>query len=259
MKKSQLFPLVGFLLGWGAPLGALVLEYVGQRAPQAPLDFLGQEWAKSPFLYWYMLLGTSLVLSLVGYLLGKSQDREDLRNLQRLQDAVQDALTGLITQSRLHELLAVQFKRHLDTEQPISGVMLDLDCFRKINEAYGRPFGDTVLKDFAQLLRHALRQGDTAARYGGEEFFCVLPDCDEKDAKAVAERIRTETEKLVFPMGKTPVKITVSVGAVTVHDSGRTDYRFLIEESEKNLNRAKEQGGNKTIESVFFDRAMVGR
>jgi diguanylate cyclase (GGDEF)-like protein len=258
MKKSQLYPIVGFLLGWGAPVGALLLQFAAQGFPSPPLPFLDREWSQHPFLYWYMLVGTSLVLTVVGYLLGKNQDAEDLRNLRKVDDAIHDALTGLRTPRQMHELLAMEFKRHLDTQQPISCLMIDLDEFRKINYAYGPAFGDTVLKDFAQMLRHCIRQGDTATHYRGEEFFCIMPDCGESSAKEVAERIRVETEKLVFPMGKAPVRITVSLGLVTVRDLRKADYRFMIDESGKNLAKAKEEGSNRTIQTVFFDKATAG-
>jgi diguanylate cyclase (GGDEF)-like protein len=259
MKKSQLFALMGFLLGWGAPVGALVLKFVWLRFPSAPLDFKDQEWSREPFLYWYMLVGTCLVLAGAGYVLGKFQDREDLRNRMRVDEAIRDALTGLATHRRLHEVFASEYRRHLDSKQPLSCLMLDLDEFRKVNEAYGYAFGDTILKDFAQLLRNCLRQGDTASRYGGEEFFCILPDCAEANAMAVAERVRTETEKLVFPLGKTPVKITVSIGVVTVHDIRQPDYYFLVAESDKNLYKAKSQGRNRTVQSVFHEMAGAVR
>lgn len=255
MKKSQFFALLGFLLGWGAPFGSLFIRYFLSPAPPSPVVFANEEWSQYAFFYWYMLWGTCLVLTVVGYLLGQNQDREDLRNLMRVDEAIHDALTGLTTHSRLHGIFASEFKRHLDRETPLSCLMVDLDEFRKINDAYGHAFGDSVLRDFAQLLRNALRQGDTAARYGGEEFFCILPDCAEAEAKAVAERVRKETEKLVFPMGKSPVKITVSVGSVTVHDMRKSDYYFMIAESDRNMAKAKKEGGNRTVQTVYFDKA----
>jgi len=259
MKKAQLFPIIGFLLGWGAPLGALVLMFLWRGFPSPPLQFASEEWARNSFLYWYMLVGTSLVLAIMGFLLGRNQEAEDLRNRMRMEEAIRDALTGLATHRRLHDLFASEFKRHMDSKQPLSCLMVDLDGFRKINDAYGHALGDAILRDFAQLLRNCLRQGDTAARYGGEEFFCILPDCAEESAKAAAERIRAETEKLAFPMGKTPVRITVSIGAVTVHDMRRSDYRFMIAESGKNLSKAKSQGRNRTVQTVFFDKAETAR
>jgi hypothetical protein len=77
MKKSQLFALVGFLIGWGAPAGALGLRYLKQASLIPPLLFVRLEWDQYAFFYWYMLLGTCLVLTIVGFLLGSS---EDLKN-----------------------------------------------------------------------------------------------------------------------------------------------------------------------------------
>jgi diguanylate cyclase (GGDEF)-like protein len=259
MKKSQLYAIGGFLFGWGAPVGAVALRYFALGHGMEPLRFLDNDWAQNTFFYWYMMVGTCLVFTLIGYLLGRNQDAEDLRNFQKVDQAIHDSLTGLASHSHMHELFAVEFKRHLDSRQPISCLLIELDRFREINETYGHPLGDVLLKDFAQMVRVSIRQGDTAARYGGEEFLCILPDCDEKNAKATAERIRLGAEKLSFPMGKTPVKITASIGAVTVHDMHQADYRFMIAEVDKNLSKAKEEGRNRTVQSVYFDKVTIGR
>ena len=77
MKKSQLYAVGGFLLGWGAPSGALVIRFFSQWPWTDPLTFVRQEWPSNAFFYWYMLLGTCLAFTGVGYLLGRNQDGKE--------------------------------------------------------------------------------------------------------------------------------------------------------------------------------------
>lgn len=84
MNKPQWFALAGFLLGWGAPLGALVIRYMDRKSNVDPVPFLQQEWTLNAFYYWYMLVGTCLVLAFVGFLLGRYEAREDERRKERL-------------------------------------------------------------------------------------------------------------------------------------------------------------------------------
>lgn len=75
MKKSQLYSLLGFLVGWGAPLGALSLRYFTAANFSAPYEFLEREWASNVFFYWYMLIGTCLAFYVFGFILGRQMDR----------------------------------------------------------------------------------------------------------------------------------------------------------------------------------------
>jgi hypothetical protein len=84
MKKSQLYSLAGILLGWGAPLGALLLRSRAMVTGQSPADFVRMEWEANAFFYWYMLLGTCCVLALVGWLLGDLQDLKDEKDREKL-------------------------------------------------------------------------------------------------------------------------------------------------------------------------------
>ncbi|HUO58994.1 MAG TPA: hypothetical protein VMV05_12530 [bacterium] len=76
MKKSQLYAVVGFLIGWGAPVGALFLRYLFWNGSTPLMAFVNREWTQFAFFYWYMLIGTCLVLTWVGYLLGNVEDME---------------------------------------------------------------------------------------------------------------------------------------------------------------------------------------
>src|SRR5581483_9570441 len=104
-----------------------------------------------------------------------------------------------------------------------------------------------VLKQFSALIKKTIRQGDTASRYGGEEFLCILPNCDLQEAKAVAERIRQETERFPFLHNGKKVRITVSVGTVTGYHRQGVNYRHLIVLADQALYEAKRRGRNKVV------------
>ncbi len=84
MKKSEFYAILGFLIGWGAPLGAMALRYLTQ-SPSCPLyEFVNREWEAYPFFYWYMLVGTCLAFTFMGVILGRHEDRNSERNLEKV-------------------------------------------------------------------------------------------------------------------------------------------------------------------------------
>ncbi|GEM_PF-5856957 len=84
MKNSQLYPTLGFLIGWGSPLGALMLRYIAHPEPLSPYGFVAREWESNSFFYWYMLVGTCLVFTWIGVILGSHADREKEKHLERI-------------------------------------------------------------------------------------------------------------------------------------------------------------------------------
>ncbi len=251
MRKALFFALLGLLLGVGAPFGALFL-----RMMDSPHDWqvcLRQEWDSCSFFYAYMLLGTCLVFGLFGLLVGRDEDRILKKNKTLATEVLTDPLTGLGNHRFLHDTFKIEFRRHLNSRQPISCLMLDLDHFKRINDAYGHPFGDYVLRHFATILKKNIREGDTAARYGGEEFLGILPNCDKNQARIVAERIRMATERHVFRHKNKRVQLTVSLGAVTSYDSSGFNYRQLIALSDRALYEAKGKGRNQVVQASLAE------
>jgi two-component system cell cycle response regulator len=198
-----------------------------------------------------MLLGTCLAFGLFGYFTGRDEDRVLLKNRLLKDETLTDPLTGLGNHRFLHDVLKVEFRRHLETSRPLTCLMMDLDRFKGVNDTFGHPFGDKVLRAFASIIRRSIREGDVAARYGGEEFLCVLPDCDREQARRVAERIRTATEGHPFHHGRRRVRVTVSVGVVTSYESGGLNYRHLINLADRALYEAKHQGRNQVVQTTL--------
>ncbi len=174
----------------------------------------------------------------------KLQDELRLRNAELERMSRTDALTGLFNRRHLDEELA---RRHSDASrhhQLMSLLLLDIDHFKRINDTYGHPAGDQVLRTFAERLRTVLRAGDIAGRWGGEEFLIVLPRTDLAGAREVAERIRFITAfEPVVADGK-EIDLTVSGGcALGPGDS----VEAVVSLADKCLYDAKQAGRNRVV------------
>jgi two-component system, cell cycle response regulator len=160
--------------------------------------------------------------------------------------ATTDGLTGLTNhrtfQSRFEDLLQ-RAQRH---GHRVALLLCDVDHFKKVNDNYGHPIGDEVLRRVAKVLQEVPRKIDVPARYGGEEFVVILDNVDVVQAKAVAERIRTEIEKMVVETDRGPLSVTESIGVATFPDDGR-DRATLIERADLALYHAKHTGRNRVI------------
>ncbi|MCF3630783.1 sensor domain-containing diguanylate cyclase [Thalassospiraceae bacterium LMO-SO8] len=155
-----------------------------------------------------------------------------------------DPLTKLYNRRSFDERLAEQHEFARRSGAPLSCFMLDLDFFKKVNDTYGHPSGDQVLRAVGQHLNQAKRRYDIAARYGGEEFCVVLPDTDLGTAADVAERLRRQIEEAEFDMGDgTRISITVSIG-VAVLGPGQS-AEDLVKAADTALYRAKQAGRNR--------------
>ena len=155
-----------------------------------------------------------------------------------------DSLTQLLNQGYWKERCALEFKRQRRSEQPMSMIMFDIDNFKKVNDTYGHPFGDEVIKGVADILKDNKRDPDIAGRYGGEEFTLLLVDTDLEGAKHVAERIRKSIEKMEFKFKNETVKITISCGIAQITKNIR-DYHAWIKVADLGLYIAKDSGKNK--------------
>ena len=120
-------------------------------------------------------------------------------HFQVRRQAVTDELTGLANHGRFQELLNAEIEQVRRYHHPIGLIMLDIDDFKAVNDTYGHPQGDAVLRHVASVLRENSRDADSPARYGGEELSLILPHTDLEGAHAIAERIRTAVEDLRVP------------------------------------------------------------
>jgi two-component system, cell cycle response regulator len=169
--------------------------------------------------------------------------------------SVTDGLTGLYNQRHFEERLHEEFRRTQRYSDPVSLIMLDLDHFKDVNDRYGHPFGDRVLRGTAELLRSSVRDPDICARYGGEEFAIILPKTALQGALAVAERVFKNLRAKVYPLdapsaqdaaqGKpAEVRVTASIGIAFFPSKDVTTPELLVKFADEALYRAKREGRN---------------
>lgn len=163
---------------------------------------------------------------------------EDARKL-----ADRDPLTGFFNHRFLYERLGEEVVRTQRAKRPLSVLMLDLDDFKLVNDTFGHLFGDRVLTWTAELIRSTLRASDIPARYGGDEFAIVLPETNEDEARAAAERIIEAFRDHAFHgEQRGPVPIGASIGVATFPKDART-ATDLIAAADRALYRVKRDGG----------------
>ena len=129
-----------------------------------------------------------------------------------LGDAFTDALTGLYNRRYLDEDLARRVAKDATRDGSFAVALLDIDHFKRINDTWGHPAGDAVLRTVAKQIRSFLRTGDVECRYGGEEFLVILPSTSLGDAVLVAERLRRGMQSCELPSPLAAEKITASLG-----------------------------------------------
>ncbi|OHA92037.1 MAG: hypothetical protein A3J09_00875 [Candidatus Zambryskibacteria bacterium RIFCSPLOWO2_02_FULL_51_21] len=175
----------------------------------------------------------------------------------RLEDnLIHDNLTGLKTRAFLEHELSVYLEiikqsSSVETQRRerfgfknLSLIFLDIDFFKKVNDAHGHDIGDLVLKRVAESVASNVRTGDTVARWGGEEMVVSLLGASEKDAVLKAEEIRAKVEELGFPEAS-GLEVTMSAG-VASSENGLT-LEDLVKRADEALYKAKETGRNKVV------------
>jgi diguanylate cyclase (GGDEF)-like protein len=159
-----------------------------------------------------------------------------------------DALTGLINRKQMQELLEQECARQARTGRAFCVVLVDLDHFKRINDAHGHPVGDEVLCAFAQAAQGELRETDTIARWGGEEFLLLMRETDPDPAGKVAvERLRHEIEEL-HPSSSVPA-LRFSFSAGVAQHRGDDPVEQTIAQADRALYAAKAAGRNCVVVS----------
>jgi diguanylate cyclase (GGDEF)-like protein len=181
-----------------------------------------------------------------------SLQRENLdltvRNRSLSEVSSRDTLTGLYNRWYVIEKIDSEINRALRHGSPMSLLMLDIDHFKQINDTWGHPAGDQVLKAVGQLLKESCRVYDTPGRYGGEEFCIVLPQTPPENTNIVAERIRHRLAETRLPCGDGNIVITASIGIAGVSAPEKMDVlspAALIDRADRALYSAKNNGRNR--------------
>ena len=171
-------------------------------------------------------------------------------NAQRYKDtkelATYDGLTGLYNRRSFMTNIRNEIKRHKRQNKPMSVLLMDMDHFKKINDTYGHPAGDIVLRTVADIIKHTARTTDICGRYGGEEFAVILTETHLKQALNVAEKIRRNVMNTEIPVDNdVRLKVTFSIGVSMYRMEEQASK--LLSRTDQLLYRAKENGRNRVF------------
>lgn len=165
-------------------------------------------------------------------------------NASLVENALKDVQTGVYNYRYLHERLHEEVHRARRYWRSFAVIMIDLDFFKAVNDAYGHLFGDTVLKGFADLLRISIRATDVVVRSGGEEFVVFCPDTDSFGALATARKIAAALKQEPLGNKERRVTITVSMGIASYPEVNILDPAALLNAADQAMYRSKAAGRN---------------
>ena len=255
MPRTRVRALQGLLFGvFAAPGWALVQSLI------EPGKTPGAELAAHPWLYAYLLAGAAAGFAVFGAMLGHREDAlvEANRRLDAL--SVSDPLTELKNvryfRARLEEARAAALR----SGEPLALVVLDLDCFKGVNDRFGHLVGDALLRRVAAAISSAVREGDTAARLngsvarmGGEEFAVLLPGADEDEAATIAERILDAVRAAVVETAAGAVQVSASAGVATL-EGAEVSADELYARADRAMYASKAAGrGRSTVWRAVLD------
>ncbi len=171
-----------------------------------------------------------------------------LRNVQLHEKtatmAITDSVSGLYTHGYMQEALEREFRRCKYNNLPLSTIILDVDHFKVVNDTYGHPQGDALLRQLGAVIKTVTRASDIVCRYGGDEFMIILPETNRIGAVLVAERVRQTVEEYEFVLGSKIVHITISGGVASFPEDIETK-KDLIDKTDQALYKSKQSGRNK--------------
>lgn len=170
-----------------------------------------------------------------------------LKQVASEQASWEDKLTGIGNRRSFDTNFANQWAQASRAKVPLSLMMVDVDFFKKFNDSYGHQAGDECLRQVAQALDGcARRAGDSVTRYGGEEFAVVLFHTSLNEAQNISEKMLNAVRKLAMPHAQSPHEIvTISMGIATILPTMHDDMQHFVEQADKCLYRAKENGRNR--------------
>jgi diguanylate cyclase (GGDEF)-like protein len=255
VRRSIAYGAVGLALGLGAPIGSLLFRQLIGLTTGPLVDFEANR-----FFYLYLAVGTSIVFTSFGFVLGLLADRLVAANAKLQGLAVTDSLTSLRNSRYFNEVLPLETARADRQNQSLGLVVIDLDNFKRINDRLGHAAGDRALVHFASILVRSIRKVDIPCRIGGEEFGVICPGAGLEDTRRVAERILTGLKEHPFSQVNLPERLTASAG-VAVH-SFEQDHKELFLAADTALYMAKKSGKDQVAPArqsiAESERAITG-
>ena len=156
-----------------------------------------------------------------------------------------DSLSGLLNRRSLFTRISIEIERSIRLDSPLTGLMIDIDKFKEINDNYGHQCGDMVIREIGARLLAGLRRYDYAGRHGGEEFFVILSNSTDIQASGIAERFRKDIEEMRFECGSESIRVSVSIGAAR-YAAGDSQESW-IERVDRAMYQAKQTGRNRVV------------
>ncbi|MDR3436146.1 diguanylate cyclase [Telmatospirillum sp.] len=215
------------------------------------LEELGDFQRERLWLFGLLVLTGLLVVLLVAgggeFLQASRRHRDDLMRLNEhlARQASTDPLTGCANRRRFHEVLEAEWQRWNRYGCQFSVLSLDLDHFKRVNDRYGHPCGDQLLRHFVAVIESILRPTDILGRMGGEEFAVLLPQTNVWEAASIAERIRATLEAQPSVIDQKAVPLTVSIGVAEWRADRDVTVSDLLGRGDKALYKAKRAGRNR--------------
>ena len=179
------------------------------------------------------------------------------REKELLTQAKVDALTQLANRRVFDEQGPVLAETISLLDKPCSVMIIDIDRFKSVNDTFGHPAGDEILRRIASIIAANARKGDLVARYGGEEIALVLPDQDAHAARKVADRIRQAVEDATMQIRGISLKVTVSIGFSSVRHIENA-FSVALQEADEALYAAKEAGRNRVATAMAAEGKHFG-
>ncbi|MRG71553.1 diguanylate cyclase [Alphaproteobacteria bacterium HT1-32] len=155
----------------------------------------------------------------------------------------QDSLTGLLNHTTIKQRLEVEISRSVRTGQPMSFALIDIDHFKQVNDSYGHPTGDRVIKTLSRMLVQRLRKTDIVGRYGGEEFAAVLPGADLETARKILDDFRESFSQVAHNSSEGTFTCSFSCGVAEF----RSEDQDLTEIADEAMYKAKQSGRNRVV------------
>ncbi len=209
------------------------------------LAVCGMGWALS-FLLWRKFTTIALQQEHLDKLQAELQlKQKELERLTRL-----DGLTGLYNRNTFVELTRKELQRAQRQGSATAILLLDLDHFKQVNDTWGHPAGDAVLKHVAALVSSSIRSTDLAGRLGGEEFIVLLPGTSAEAGRKIAEKIRARLEATPTAWENIRIPHTASIGLSGTSAAEKRDFESLYSDADKALYVAKQRGRNRVIASA---------
>ena len=212
---------------------------------------LQKKWLQYVAISGLLLLALIFILGFLTLRILRNQSAMHDQQKQLVILASIDGLTGLYNRRYGLNRLTEEFKRARRYQYPLSLFMVDIDYFKKVNDSYGHAAGDVALKAVTDILRTTCREQDIISRYGGEEFLVMLPETALDEAVRLAERLRKTIEQASIRLGSTDLKMTISIGVAScdLGSDNENDQTTSIQQADRALYRAKEEGRNRVCVS----------